>query len=79
MASPLADDQPALRRTLLALDVRAFGCLLEELIAHAQVASVMVSPELDRLAGLATACLHTDPAARPGMAGIAGELDTLAR
>ena len=77
-ATLLPDDQPALRRTLLALDVRAFGCLLEELVAHAQVASVMASPELDRLAGLATACLHTDPAARPGMAGIAGELDTLA-
>jgi hypothetical protein len=78
-ATLLPDDQPALRRALLALDVRAFGCLLEELVAHAQGTGTTVLPELDRLAGLAAACLHTDPAARPGMVGIAGELDTLAR
>ncbi len=54
-ATLLPDDQPALRRALLALDVRAFGCLLEELVAHAQSADEPASPELDRLAGLASA------------------------
>jgi hypothetical protein len=78
-ATLLPDDQPALRRALLALDVRAFGCLLEELVAHAQGAGATASPALDRLAGLATACLHTDPAARPEMGEIASQLDTLAR
>jgi hypothetical protein len=77
-ATLLPDDQPALRRALLALDVRAFGCLLEELVAHAQGAGATASPALDRLAGLAAACLHTDPAARPGLGEIADTLDNLA-
>ncbi|MBU4324375.1 MAG: leucine-rich repeat-containing serine/threonine-protein kinase, partial [Gammaproteobacteria bacterium] len=78
-ATLLPDDQPALRRALLALDVRAFGCLLEELVAHAQSAGATASLALDRLAGLATACLHTDPAARPEMGEIASHLDALGR
>jgi hypothetical protein len=77
-ATLLPDDQPALRRALLALDVRAFGCLLEELVAHAQGAGATASPALDRLAGLTAACLHTDPAARPGLGEIADTLDNLA-
>lgn len=78
-ATLLPDDQPALRHALLALDVRAFGCLLEELVAHAQGAGATVSPGLDSLADLAAACLHTDPAARPGMGEIASQLDPLGR
>ena len=65
-ASLLPDDQPALRRALLALDVRAFGYLLEELVTHAEPAPV---------AGLAAACLNIDPAARPTMEELAEALD----
>lgn len=77
-ASLLPDDQPALRRSLLALDVRAFGCLLDELVAHARTAAAADLPGgagLVELAELATACLNLDPLARPTMAEVAEALD----
>jgi len=55
---------PALRQALKALEVRAFGCLIEELVMHAGAGDAPVWVALD---GLALACLQTDPALRPCM------------
>jgi Protein kinase domain/Leucine rich repeat len=63
-ATLLPIGQPELRRALLALEVRAFGCLLEELGAHVDVGDAPVWAALD---GLARACLQTDPVLRPTM------------
>ena len=48
-------------------------------MADVGVAPTRADRLLDRLAGLATACLHTDPAARPEMGEIASHLDALGR
>ena len=69
-ATLLPLDQPELCHALLALEVRAFGCLLEELVVHAQ-------PDPGQLAvlagvdALARACLSPEPADRPTMADVA--------
>lgn len=69
-ATLLPLDQPELCHALLALEVRAFGCLLEELVVHAQ-------PDPGQLAvlagvdALARACLSLEPADRPTMADVA--------
>ncbi len=61
-ATLLPDDDPALRRALLALDVRAFGCLLEELAAHAAADGLPAT-----LRALSEACLSPSVARRPVM------------
>jgi serine/threonine protein kinase len=76
-ATLLPDDQPALCRALLALEVRALGCLLEELVAHAMPDATHASA-LARLDALARACLGPVPAGRPDMATLAAELKNLA-
>jgi hypothetical protein len=58
--------QPELCRRLFALEVRAFGCLLEELAAHAP------TPASQALHALAQTCLYNNPGDRPEMADIAG-------
>ena len=63
-ATLLPVGRPDLRRALQALEVRAFGCLLEELVAHAGAGDGPVWAALD---GLARACLQTDPVLRPTM------------
>lgn len=69
-ATVLPLEQPAVCRALQALEVRAFGCLLEELLAHAEpVAGQAVA--LEGVSALASACLHATPAARPTMAELA--------
>ena len=72
-ATLLPLDQHALGRALQALEVRAFGCLLEEMAAQtepdASDASVLAA-----LANLAQSCLHPDPAQRPDMAAVCGQL-----
>jgi len=73
-ATLLPDDQPALGGALLALDVRAFGCLLEELVAHAQDPAGDQAAGLFRMSALAEACLNTNPAARPDMDEVARQL-----
>jgi len=74
-------------RGLLALEVRALGCLLEELGAaassgttsaannhsHAQAAD----PAIQTMLGLAAACLSERPPERPGVAEVAQALQTL--
>jgi serine/threonine protein kinase len=74
-------------RGLLALEVRALGCLLEELGAtaktnsspaanhqsHAQAAD----PAIQTMLGLAAACLSERPPERPGVAEVAEALQAL--
>ena len=67
-------DQPGLSRALQALEVRAFGCLLEELVEHAQPPDVGQAPALADVATLARACLDDSPAHRPSMAEAAHQL-----
>lgn len=76
-ASLLPDDQPALRRALLALDVRAFGYLLEELVTHARPEEGPGAPAIASMVNLAAACLNADPVARPIMEQVAEALDAL--
>ena len=61
-------DQPGVSRALQALEVRAFGCLLEELVAHAQQADSGQAGALVDVAALVRACLDESPAHRPSMA-----------
>ncbi|MDR7148102.1 hypothetical protein J2W49_000030 [Hydrogenophaga palleronii] len=78
-ASLLPDDQPVLRRALLALDVRAFGYLLEELAMHARPApadGALDAFDETPMTGLAEACLNLDPVARPTMEEVADVLDS---
>jgi serine/threonine protein kinase len=76
-ATLLPLDQPDVCRALMALEVRAFGCLLEELLAHVHPGPKVqseIGTALQTLAALAQHCLQDDPAARPGMAYIAQRL-----
>ena len=57
-------DRPALRRQLLALEVRAFGVLLEELAAHVPAAQ-RDSAAMRALQDGARECLALNPADRP--------------
>lgn len=66
-ASPAA---PLLQR----LEVRAFGCLLEELLAHCPAGD---APTLAALADLQARCGQPKVAARPLFTAIARELDSL--
>jgi serine/threonine protein kinase len=49
-------------RQLQSLEVRAFGCLLEELLEHSDV---QTSARGEKLRTVALACLDTQPSARP--------------
>lgn len=74
-ACPMPSNHPALRRDLLALEVRALGIFLEELVVH--VPSVGLAAEdtaaLARLQSVARACLALNPADRPSLAELAAE------
>jgi len=71
-ATRLPMDQPELRRRLLALEVRAMGCLLEELAAHTP------TPTSQAVHGLAQTCLSPVPSERPGMSDVAAQCGALA-
>ncbi|AII53379.1 leucine-rich repeat-containing protein kinase family protein [Hymenobacter sp. APR13] len=64
-------------RALQQLEARAFGCLLEELLAHC-VPSAAEQPLLPRLQQLRDQCLQLDVASRPMFAEIAAALAELA-
>lgn len=67
-AALLPADQPALASALQALEVRAFGCLLEELgdgLAVTQGDSLRAM-----IASMARACMATDPGERPTLAEV---------
>ena len=70
-ATRLPTVQPGLCRRLFALEVRAFGCLLEELAAHAP------APANQALHALAQTCLCDNPGDRPAMADVARQCQTL--
>ncbi len=72
-ASLLPLDQPALCRALLSLEVRAFGCLLEELLACA-VPDTLHDKMLEPIRALAQACLQDDPTERPDMVDVVQQL-----
>jgi len=66
-ASPAAE---ALQR----LEVRAFGCLLEELIERADAAHAAETDALAAMAALRDACLQPQVHARPSLAQVVGQL-----
>lgn len=71
-ATRLPGHAPELRRRLLALEVRAMGCLLEELAAHTP------TPTSQAVHGLAQTCLSPVPSDRPSMAEVAAQCEALA-
>ena len=71
-ATRLPVGPPRLRQGLLKLEVRAMGCLLEELSAHTSV------PASQALHSLAQNCLLPEPSDRPDMATIAKRCHALA-
>lgn len=68
-ATLLPRHDPALAAALRALEVRAFGLWLHELLAHAPA-----SPLCTGWAAVAQACVQPVPARRPGMAEVAASL-----
>jgi hypothetical protein len=68
-ATVLPASPPSLRRGVLPLDVRAVGCLLEELVMHVPVGDPDAA-SLRLLTQAAETCLSTDPAARPALADL---------
>ena len=68
-AMQLPANQPNMCRQLLALEVRAFGCLLEELVAH--------SIGGQALHALAQTCLCQVPSERPVMAEVRRQLEVI--
>jgi hypothetical protein len=62
-ATRLPIDQPELRQNLLALEVRALGCLLQELALAAQAHAD--HPAVHALQNLAQVCLSEQPRERP--------------
>ena len=81
----------ALAQGLEKLEVRALGCLLEELAeqcdatsVHAQVEGTALKPssqtkQLQTLKKIAQRCLHDTPAQRPSLTQISAELEALSR
>jgi len=74
-ASFLPTGNPALSQALQRLEVRAFGCLLEELLERCQVTQ-HEQMALDALIQLQGQCLQEDPPARPLFADIERMLRT---
>lgn len=64
--------QPALCQSLQALEVRALGCLLEELSAAAQIQAP--EPAAQTLQALSRVCLFEQPRTRPTVAEVAQAL-----
>jgi serine/threonine protein kinase len=92
-ATRLPVDQSELSQRLQALEVRALGCLLEELgaaassstadkadtppAAHKHSHAQATDPAIRALLGLAAACLSERPPERPGVAEVAEALQSL--
>ena len=74
-ATRLPIDQPELRQKLLALEVRALGCLLQELAQAAQVHSDQ--PAVQALQNLAQLCLSEQPRQRPSVVEVAQALEAI--
>lgn len=89
-ATRLPAQQPDLCQGLFALEVRALGCLLEELAAaattdaadtppaaHKHRHAQATDPAIQALLGLAAACLSERPPERPGVAEVSQALQSL--
>jgi hypothetical protein len=83
-ATRLPTQQSDVCQGLLALEVRALGCLLEELgaaatppVANHQRHAQAIDPAVQALLRLAAACLSDRPPERPGVAEVAQALQTL--
>jgi streptomycin 6-kinase len=74
-ATRLPIDQSALRQNLLALEVRALGCLLEELGTAAQAQAA--HPSVQALQDLAHACLSNQPRQRPTVREVSQALQAI--
>jgi hypothetical protein len=74
-ATRLPVDQPQLRQSLQALEVRALGCLLEELGAAVNALSAHAATQ--GLQALASACLSEQPRQRPTVSEVAQALQAL--
>ena len=72
-ATLLPVNQPRLSLALQALEVRAFGCLLEELLLCAEPAAEHTRA-LAGMTATAQACLRPNPVQRPSMADVAQQL-----
>ena len=72
-ATLLPSSDAALRHKLQAFDVRAFGCLLEELIARV-LPDVRYAKVVAQVAELAQACLYLQGSERPTMVALAQHL-----
>lgn len=72
-ATLLPVNQPRLSLTLQALEVRAFGCLLEELLLCARPAAEHARA-VAGMAAMAQACLSPNSVERPSMADVAQQL-----
>ncbi|MEO6741708.1 MAG: leucine-rich repeat-containing protein kinase family protein [Chthoniobacteraceae bacterium] len=69
---------PAASSAMERIEVRAFGCLLEELVARI-VDDAGKAVALDALRSLHARCITTDVGSRPSFAEVSSELDRLAR
>jgi len=75
-ASMYAPDDANLADGLQRIEIRAFGCLLEELITHGDLTS-LPERQLEALRTLKTACLSADIASRPRFDGVEQTLEVL--
>lgn len=74
-ASVLAPGDQALARSVQLIEARAFGCLLEELVAHADAAEGADDAALlDAMRALVQRCLAPEAAQRPSFDAIAAAL-----
>jgi hypothetical protein len=74
-ATLLPTEQPDLRQRLLALEVRALGCLLEELALAAQAQAH--HPAVQALQNMAQLCLSEQPRQRPSVMAVAQALQAI--
>jgi len=74
-ATRLPTDRPELRKSLLALEVRALGCLLQELALAAQAQAH--HPAVQALQNLAQVCLSEQPRQRPSVMEVAQALQAI--
>jgi len=74
-ATRLPTDQPELRQSLLALEVRALGCLLQELALAAQAHAD--HPAVQALQNMAQLCLSDQPRQRPSVMEVAQALKAI--
>ncbi len=74
-ATRLPTDRPELRKSLLALEVRALGCLLQELALAAQAQAH--HPAVQALQNMAQLCLSEQPRQRPSVMEVAQALQAI--